>query len=429
MKLLDLRVQNYRCFSEAALEFGPATTLLVAPNGAGKTAILDALAATLSLLLEEPASQPTLSLRDARMSRPDPKEASVERAFPVRLRLTLDATGTQGELRQSLERSGLATPDASGWSVHRIARFANRVDGASASPLPLIAYFRAHRLFSSPAIPSNPEPWGRDFAYRGCLNISYDSTSFLQWMARNEGDRIQRIAAALEAGGDISAVRTPHLDAVSNAVCACVEGAKRFFYSAAHAELRLELHDGSLHPFSDLSDGQRTLVMLAAEIAWRAVQLNPHWGREAPQHVQGVVLIDEIELHLHPQWQRRAIPDLRRTFPNLQLVLSTHSPQVVASVRPESLRVLQRDGTITGAAYTAGRDTNSLLREVFGVGERPADAQARIDAAEAMLGDGDLDAARRALRALSEDLGPDDDVIRGLAWELHDQEVHGAEGS
>ena len=106
--------------------------------------------------------------------------------------------------------------------------------------------------------------------------------------------------------------------------------------------LRLVFKDGRLQDFELLSDGYRNLVALAADIAWRAVRLNPHQGVNAPAEASGVVLIDEIELHLHPAWQRTVLGQLVETFRGLQCVVTTHSPQVLASVAAQGDRFLAR---------------------------------------------------------------------------------------
>ena len=84
-----------------------------------------------------------------------------------------------------------------------------------------------------------------------------------------------------------------------------------------------------------LSGGQRAILALAADLAWRMAQGNPHL--EDPLASEAIVLIDEVELHLHPSWQQRILNDLRRTFPNAQFIVSTHSPQVLTTVEPKNI--------------------------------------------------------------------------------------------
>ena len=122
-----------------------------------------------------------------------------------------------------------------------------------------------------------------------------------------------------------------------------------------------------------LSGGYRIMLALAADLARRMAQGNPH--QDNPLTSEAIVLIDEVELHLHPSWQQRVLADLLRTFPNAQFIVSTHSPQVLTTVRPEHIISLQReDGHIVAGQATAatyGAEAGDVLSTVMGVGERP----------------------------------------------------------
>lgn len=160
-----------------------------------------------------------------------------------------------------------------------------------------------------------------------------------------------------------------------------------------------------------LSDGERELLLVAMDLARRLVLANP--GRPDPLNGDGVVLIDEVELHLHPAWQRRVLPALMETFPNLQFIVTTHSPQVLGSVPSECVRLL--DGfKVHDAPPTEGRDSNSLLEDVFGVPERSDDAREALDALAAKIDADDLDGARAALAELEARLTPVDPEVARL---------------
>ncbi|MGH9765374.1 MAG: AAA family ATPase, partial [Blastocatellia bacterium] len=95
----------------------------------------------------------------------------------------------------------------------------------------------------------------------------------------------------------------------------------------------VEIESQGKQPFNNLSDGQRSMLALVGDIAQKAVTLNPHLGPNALEETPGAVLIDELDLHLHPKWQRRIVEDLRRTFPKIQFVATTHSPFLIQSLR------------------------------------------------------------------------------------------------
>src|SRR5512133_2268754 len=108
---------------------------------------------------------------------------------------------------------------------------------------------------------------------------------------------------------------------------------------------------------SYLSDGIRNLIGLVADLAHRAARLNPHLGADACRKCPGIVLIDEVDMHLHPAWQQVVVTLLRNAFPRVQFVLTTHSHLVASTVPSASIRLLGSDGTVsTPPAEVEGYD-------------------------------------------------------------------------
>jgi len=126
---------------------------------------------------------------------------------------------------------------------------------------------------------------------------------------------------------------------------ACVEGATDLYFDARRGEAIVDI-DGVVQPFSNLSDGQRCTLAMVGDMAQKAASLNPQFGAEVLQKTPGVVLIDELDLHLHPRWQRRIIEDLRQTFPKIQFICTTHSPFLIQSLRSGE-ELLMLDGQPT----------------------------------------------------------------------------------
>ncbi len=122
-----------------------------------------------------------------------------------------------------------------------------------------------------------------------------------------------------------------------------------------------------------LGGGHLIALALAADLARRDGAGNPHL--DDPRHSEAIVLIDEVELHLHPRWQQRILGDLVRTFPNTQFIVSTHSPQVLTTVEPHRIVELSHDGDRivagTPAGPTFGAEAGDVLSVVMGVDERP----------------------------------------------------------
>ena len=421
MRLQSIKLFNLRCFEELELELHPQLTLIVGRNGAGKSSILDGIAVALGGWLsgfksikEDHYIQKTWP----RLVKSEVDGIAIEQpTYPVRVEARGSVSGSDVFWARELRSEGGRTTSG---ELDQLRNFSLRAEAnlSSDTALPLVAYYGTGRLWVQKRDRSSEHGKSRLDGYRAALEAASDQKGFAAWMARLERDRIQRIARAHEEGSSIDAIRTPLLDAVADAACNCLEGAKRFYYSANHEELRVDFVDGLSIPFADLSDGQRNVIALAADLAWRATQLNPQFGHDAPAKAVGVVLIDEVELHLHPAWQRRVLDDLTTTFPGLQFVVATHSPQVMSSAPPGSIRLLDKDHRAHGVS-ARGKTTNVILEDLMGVAARPVKESRALDELGGLIEDGMLEDARLLLRSLSD--GPpgasDPDVV-AAAWEL-----------
>lgn len=428
MRIDRLELVNFRGFERLELELHPRLTLLVGVNGSGKSNALEGLAVALGRWLRgmaepEVAGQRSLERRDVRRILVEVDGVpSLEPRFPVALRAEAVVFGTASTWSTSLDRGDLIGAEG----AYEGPQGSNEVDTATPIGLPVVVYYGTQRLWMAAAPARDGKLGSRLQGYEGCLTSGASYALFEAWMAWRTEVSLQRLADLIKAGGPPKEVpRSPELEAIEQAVLGCVEGAKRFFYDVNHQELRLELDAGELVPFSQLSDGYRNLVAMVADITWRASQLNPHYGADAARKATGVVLIDELELHLHPAWQRRVIDDLLATFPNLQFVATTHSPQVIASARPEHMWLLHQ-GKAHRPGPVHGKDSNAILRDLMGVGERPRWMRERLERLARLLDDGAAVEARVLLAEIEADLGADDPTVTGLQWELHDLEVHGA---
>lgn len=285
--------------------------------------------------------------------------------------------------------------------------------------LPVVVCYGTDRLWLGKRDAGSNSLQSRLDGYRSALKAAANHKGFEAWMAWREGDRVQRVAQAAEEGRPLSEVKSPQLDAVRAAAASCLEGAKRFYYSLNHQELRIDFETGPSIPFDALSDGQRNLIAVAADIAWRAAQLNPHLGASAPTETPGVVLIDELDLHLHPAWQLRVLDDLLRAFPKMQFVVTTHSPQVMSSAPPGTVRLLDAQHEPHRVDRLRGKDTNSILEDILGVPSRPPRFKEKLEELSRRIEDEKLDEARALIAELEQELGDTEDAALVAArWEL-----------
>lgn len=410
MKIHKLELENFRGFEKLTLELDPSLTLLIGENGAGKTAVLEGLSVALGGALFSLSLGETRGINsgDVRV-RIFEHEGMLDRQmqWPVRIIAagTVESEDvTWGRIWRSLEAL-LESPVASmAAHMHQIA---DAVRAGEPRALPVIAYYGTQRLWPTEGVSEVKRGVGSRFdGYIDALNPASSPRLLAAWMFQQTLVELQRRK------------EVPQLRAVERAVCQCIQGATRFYYDVKEQDLILEREGAEALSFSNLSDGTRNMVALVADIAWRASVLNPQFGRDAAARSEGVILIDEIDLHLHPRWQRRVLGDLRRTFPGLQFVTTTHSPQVIASVRRNELRVLANNALVEARPFVEGRDSNSLLEDVLGVPERPDDVRAKIDEMFRVLDDERYEQGRALLDGLEAQLGPDDPAVIRAHWIL-----------
>jgi len=354
MRIDHLHFKNFRCFKDLKLELAERVTLLIAPNGGGKTALLDAIAAALGGLgasLAVATSAP-LNHRDVRRTyRTHDHSVSAVSHYPthIEVAVTFEDGATASSFRALDEgkewlNSPLIDSPARQW-------FKKRMDDDRAgveSTFPCLAYYRVGRARLENDSPSTnvdadrraapyPDPsrtstlarQGTDKAsilerkqgWHNAFNAAADWRIAQNWWA------FEYLAAAAE-GRDVSAWCRVVEGAVSQAL-AEAKWTPRWSASDRDILVWVEQHDGP-RPVGLLSDGYRATVSLFADLARRCAILNPHLGAEAAKQTPGIVLIDEVDLHLHPSWQRRFISDLCAAFPLMQFVLTTHSPQVLS---------------------------------------------------------------------------------------------------
>ena len=174
-----------------------------------------------------------------------------------------------------------------------------------------------------------------------------------------------------------------------------------------------------------LSDGERSIIAMVFDIARRLILLNEK--DEAPiKNGRGIVLIDEIDLHLHPEWQRKIVTDLPRVFPNLQFIATTHSPQTIGETAPGHVVILEEGGKVKIEPESLGRSSGWILRHIMGSSERNVELKQGLKQIDLLIDEDEYTKARELIAKLRQKFGDDPDLIGAEAsvnrWEFADDE-------
>lgn len=171
-------------------------------------------------------------------------------------------------------------------------------------------------------------------------------------------------------------------------------------------------------PISQLSDGYKCTISMIADIAYRMAILNPQLLDKVLVETEGIVLIDEIDLHLHPTWQKRILKDLMEIFPKVQLIVSTHAPEVINSVKSDSVIILKNNEILSAVDETYGKDANTILREVMEVSSRPDDVKVLFEQFYDLLDRCDWEKAGIVIEKLESIVGNNDAEVNACRVRL-----------
>ena len=367
MKLESVEIENYRAIDELRLPLHPSLTVLHGDNAHGKTSVLSAIAVGLGAILAELPGVRSVGFR-----------ATDSRRKADHMQVSLTAgDGVTWCRRRSGGGDGKRFPRAS----KRIRHLRKKMDEVVRADrerrpvdLPIVAFYDTERAMVEKL------PWRRDFgkdfprfaALEGALAARANFRDFAEWFYAWENEELREQKQRRDFD-----YRLKELDAVRQAITSMVPGASDLHikHRPRRIVLSFEQDSGKTETLSlnQLSGGYRIVLAVAGDLARRMAHGNPHLAD--PLASEAIVLIDEIELHLHPLWQQHILTDLTRTFPNTQFIVSTHSPQVLTTLRPEQIVTLGReDGRIVAGQApepTYGAESGDVLSVVMGVGERP----------------------------------------------------------
>jgi predicted ATP-binding protein involved in virulence len=421
---------GFRKFNKFHLDFDSKLTVLIGDNGAGKTSVIDAIVKMLSWVSanieKEGKGGNQVTYSDINIS--DFQYGEINVAFEL---------NANSSFRASLSRAIKGAAQRKDSSIEELRALANiyRVINSKIEvDLPLFAFYAAERSYTKPDASIKLDEYfdgvdtsSRFDAYKGALDGIAKFRDFVKWFTVFEAlatqskpvDILPLIArhSELKSILDKKTIKNslhyedkdwdeynqltqkivnssiPQYDALAQeklkifkqAIIKLTPGITDIFIDRQTGQAELKIRCGSERSgsvnISQLSQGQQTVIAFSSDIARRLMMLNPNL--ENPLNGHGIVLIDEIELHLHPKWQQQIVLNLQECFPNIQFILTTHSPQILSTVDVKSIRRLGLDENdeiclIPTNFQTKGVMSSDVLERIMETASTPAIAEAKL---------------------------------------------------
>ena len=433
MILKRMHLQNYRCFESLEVIFDPRLTVFVADNGGGKTAILDAVATSLGRYLTKLPGVQGLTTKetDIRIERNERKAEFMAMACAAdtqsgesiswSLVKRRDATIGRDHIKKALRpelRNVLRLGEK------RLEEYALSLVAADANDeayfLPVVAYYGTNRAILGEVKRRRgfKKEFARFDALVGALQSEARFKSAFEWF--NAMEDLERREREKKRNFEY---RLPELETVRRAIASLMPAGFR----NPRTEIRplrfvidRLMSDGETRTLrlTQLSDGYRVMLGLAMDLARRMAHANGSFAENGlkimnPLDLPAIVLIDEVDLHLHPKWQQTVLAQLMGVFRKTQFIVTTHSPQTLSTVKRESIRVIGAncEGKAIAEspmAVTYGESSGDVLQSVMMVDPQPPIGErSNIRRLTELVDQGEYDSneATRLMKILTEELG------------------------
>jgi predicted ATP-binding protein involved in virulence len=415
MHIQKLTLTNYRGARSLSLDLHKNLNVLVGVNGVGKTTILDAVAIMLSWAVSR-IRQPGTS------GRPISEDDITNHQQSASIELSCIDRGSSIAWKLVKNRKSSS-------SLKQLSDFAqlNEYTKALQSQItakeqdvniPLFVHYPVNRaVLKIPLSIRKKHRFDLLTTYDKALETGANFQTFFEWFRERE-DLENEIKArsdqpSLSGSEPPPQYPDPQLAAVRSALNQLLPEFRNL--TVRRSPLRMEIEkNGQPLTVNQLSDGEKCLIAMVSDLARRMAIANPN--RSNPLHGEGIILIDEIDLHLHPKWQRMVVPRLLEVFQNCQFIVSTHSPHVLTHVQPESIFLLEwveQNLTIQKPSESYGKSVDRILEDLMGLDTtRPTEVDSGLHSIYQMIDSNHLNRAREEVARMRQEIGDDPDLLR-----------------
>lgn len=408
MHIHKITLTNFRGATSLSICLHEHLNVIIGENGTGKSTVLDAIAIMLSWIIS--------GIRGNRVYRLQISEDDISNnqglASLEIICMDIDNNKTiKWRLEKGREKSGSLQLREEGLIDYtkRIQHSTRHSTGFDYNQIniPIFVYYPLNRAvlgISHGTVNTSNQMT----AYDNALTKGADFKNFFKWFRTQED--IENERKIDEKNYDYV---DPQLQAVRTALQQILP--EFTLLTVKRNPLRMEVDKkGKTLTFDQLSDGERCMIFMVSDLARRMIIANPRLKN--PLEGKGIILIDEIDLHLHPHWQRMIIPKLTNIFPACQFIFSTHSPSILTHVHPENVFLLKLEKGVMSVSQPSnsyGKTANRILEDLMELDTtRPEKIESDICDIYQMIDNNELDSAKREIAVIKELIGDDPELTK-----------------
>ncbi len=423
MRLTSIDIENFRGYKKSHVDFNDRLTVIVGTNGSGKTSILEAArvaVGTFSYSMKV-TNKGCDSIQDEDVRNEWFEVGSVidvQPQFPS----VISAKGIVNNVSKQWSRAkntkeGRCTLTEADEIASVAKEYLSRLKkGDTDLLLPIVSYYGTGRLwnFHRDTKKNFAKRNSRTDGYVDALDGTANDKLMQKWFYNMASTQFETESSIPEYQAVCRA-----MEKFFNAI-AEKENSK-VFYNRFEQGIDFVYSEGSRKvriPLRQMSDGYRCSISLVADIAYRMALLNPQLLENVVDETSGVILIDEVDLHLHPSWQQKILGILLSVFPKVQFIVTTHAPSVINSVKQENIRILTDEGIVTAPVEVYGKDVNGILKSVMESSSRPKEILELFDKFHIDMDNSDFVQAEAILQEIARKIGENDPELTAARVEL-----------
>ena len=400
MRLNKVSIENFKCFEKVELDLEGKSTVLFGVNGTGKSTILSVINYCSWLWINRLNASQGIAYKslDAKLVRYGSSRLKIE--------CVIETGNESHELSRTYSKAHIGTRASAFYDKKEydtfIESFAELYLGENEHMPNFVNSGTNRAVLDIPLRSRQKHQFSKLTALERAIENDLDFRTFFEWYRNQEDIENERIR---ETGN--RNYQDKYLMCVRRAIETMLDNVSDL--RVKRSPLRMTVKKGLIEIVVDqLSDGEKCTLALFGDLARRVAMANPN--RKNPLEGSGIVLIDEIELHMHPSWQRRVLNVLREVFPNIQFIVTTHSPQVLGEVFDDYKLLKLSNSSDIEEVSTYGKDANWILKYNMGTDERAKPVLSKFQEFYSAIDRSEYNIAEKILGDLHKMIGEDPEI-------------------